>query len=306
MPTARDLYRVTSGALAPSVPRGLTLVSTLPGVIDAGQVCRVAATYLTDSLPHERLITFEADELIDFRSSRPLALFDGSRFALDSEPSLHIDLLHDEAGVPFLLMSGLEPDLRWYAMSDALVEICETFEIARHMSLRAVPAEVPHTRVISLVPHANAVAQPRSPEDAYRTAPLEVPASFAAFLDVRLEAAGLSSQGFVAQIPHYLSRTSFPAGALALLRRVGQAAGLSFGLMGLGDIVEASTRLISTEVAENRELEAHVRDLEEAYDAMQHGVGEDAHTVLDMPTADEIGDRLERFLAENTRDDGQP
>lgn len=301
------LYRIADGAEAPQVPRGLTLVSTIPGAIDAGRICTVTERYLHDSLEHRRVVTFNSDELIDFRSSRPKGQFDGRGFTLDAIPELAIDLMWDDAGTPFLLLFGPEPDLRWETLSDVLVDVCETFAIDTHVSLRSVPAEVPHTRVISMIPHANATARAHGAPVPPNSDPIDVPISFSAFAEVRMEHAAIPSRGFVAQVPHYLTRASFPAGALALLRRVSDVAQLQLPLADLGDVVTVSSRVIDSDVEDNEELSRYVQELEEVYDAVRSHSGEgEERTVLDTPTAEEIGESLERFLAESTNDGGFP
>src|SRR5699024_11811163 len=60
----------------------------LPGMVDAGNVCRIAAAYLRDELRHLRLVSFETDELLDYRGARPQATFDGTSFAEVEVPEL--------------------------------------------------------------------------------------------------------------------------------------------------------------------------------------------------------------------------
>src|SRR5699024_9705973 len=66
------------------------------------------------------------------------------------------------------------------------------------------------------------------------TPELVIPAAFGTLLEHRLGRAGHPAMGYAAQVPHYLARTDFPAGALALLRRVSEAAGLDLPLVHLG------------------------------------------------------------------------
>ena len=117
--------------------------------------------------------------------------------------------------------------------------------------------------------------------------------------DLQLGRAGHAAMGYAAQIPHYLTRTDFPAGALALLRRVSDAAGLELPLVNLGDLTEAATTALDGTLAQNSEVRQIVTALEEQYDSFSEG-GEGAplSTTMDMPTADEIGDHFERFLAD--------
>lgn len=126
-----------------------------------------------------------------------------------------------------------------------------------------------------------------------------VPASFGAYLERELGRADHRAMGFVAQIPHYLTRSDFPAGALALLRRVSTAAGLELPLVDLGDLADAAAVALGVTLADNDEVQGVVDSLEEAYDAMHRDGSGPAGlaTTLDMPTADEIGDHFARFLA---------
>jgi len=312
----RDLYRFESADVLAAVPRdGLTLVHALPGMVDAGSACRIAATYLRDELRHLRLVTFDADELLDYRGSRPQAVFDGTSYTSVDVPDLTLSLMYDEADRPFLFLDGPEPDLQWRRLAEALTDLVEFFEVERVVGMQAVPMAVPHTRPIGLFAHANdpallGRADTGSPPSAGGTGASDgaedgdgteivVPASFGALLEHQLGRAGHAAMGYAAQIPHYLTRTDFPAGALALLRRVSDAAGLDLPLVNLGDLTEAATTALDGTLAQNSEVRQIVTALEEQYDSLSDGEeGAPVSTTMDLPTADEIGDHFERFLAD--------
>ncbi|GAB2549517.1 proteasome assembly chaperone family protein [Brachybacterium huguangmaarense] len=299
----RELYDLESPEVIAAVPRGpLTLVHALPGVVDAGSACRIASAYLRDSLRHVRLATFDADELVDYRGSRPQATFDGRSFTEVDLPDLVLHLMYDEADRPFLFLEGPEPDLRWRGLARAIGELCEVFDVDRVLSMQAIPMAVPHTRPISLLAHANDPAlipgQPRHGLPVVDGAEMVVPASFGAYLESELGRADVAALGYVAQIPHYLTRSDFPAGALALLRRVSTAASLELPLVDLGDLADAAGTALAESLEDNDELHVLVAALEESYDEQDHGDDSSPlSTSVDMPTADEIGDHFERFLA---------
>lgn len=309
----RDLYRFESAEVLAAVPRtGLTLVHALPGMVDAGSACRIAATYLRDELRHLRLVTFDADELLDYRGSRPQAVFDGNSYTSVDIPDLTLSLMYDEADRPFLFLDGPEPDLQWRRLAEALTDLVEFFDVDRVVGMQAVPMAVPHTRPIGLFAHANdpgllghaeteqtpASGGAADPEQGDSTE-IIVPASFGALLENQLGRAGHAAMGYAAQIPHYLTRTDFPAGALALLRRISDAAGLELPLVNLGDLTDAASTALDGTLAQNSEVRQIVSALEEQYDSLAEG-GEDIplSTTMDLPTADEIGDHFERFLAD--------
>ena len=59
------------------------------------------------------MASFAIDELLDYRSRRPLMTFKTDHFTHYEEPELNLYALHDSVGTPFLLLAGMEPDLRW-------------------------------------------------------------------------------------------------------------------------------------------------------------------------------------------------
>lgn len=308
----RDLYRFESTEVLEAVPRsGLTLVHALPGMVDAGNACRIAAAYLRDELRHLRLVSFETDELIDYRGARPHATFDGTSFVDVELPELTLSLMYDEKDRPFLFLDGPEPDLQWRRLVEALIDLVEFFEVERVVGMQAVPMAVPHTRPIGLFAHANdpallgrpgtrATPAPGTVPGEEESAELVIPAAFSALLEHRLGRAGLPAMGYAAQVPHYLARTDFPAGALALLRRVSEAAELDLPLVHLGDLTDAATVALQGTLAQNGEVRQIVGALEEQYDAMNDDDGASPlATTMDLPTAEEIGEHFERFLADH-------
>ena len=93
--------------------RGPVLVHALEGFSDAGHAIRLAAAHLKDSLDTELVASFAIDELLDYRSRRPLMTFKTDHFTHYEDPELSLYALHDGGGTPFLLLAGLEPDLKW-------------------------------------------------------------------------------------------------------------------------------------------------------------------------------------------------
>ena len=312
----RDLYRFESTEVHEAVPRGgLTLVHALPGMVDAGGACRIASTYLRDELRHLPLVSFDTDELVDYRGARPQATFDGTSYVDVELPELTLSLMYDERDRPFLFLDGPEPDLQWRRLTEALIDLVEYFDVERVVGMQAVPMAVPHTRPIGLFAHANDPAllgRPSTrPTPAPGTSPdpesedsaeLVIPAAFSALLEHRLGRAGHPAMGYAAQVPHYLTRTDFPAGALALLRRVSEAAELDLPLVHLGDLTDAATVALQGTLAQNGEVRQIVSALEEQYDAMKDAEQSPLATTMDLPTADELGEHFERFLADHDGD----
>src|SRR5690554_2684468 len=109
-----EIYRIDEDVLDGLRGRGAdgpVLVHLVRGFIDAGSTAQIAAQHLVDELELTRLVTFDVDSLLDYRSRRPVMTFDADHWSDYAEPELVIDVAADREGVPFLLLHGSEPDL---------------------------------------------------------------------------------------------------------------------------------------------------------------------------------------------------
>src|SRR5690606_9204759 len=85
--TSSPLFRLETDAARQPQPAPLLMVA-LDGFLDAGQVRSTLAEHLLEHLDHEVVASFEADELVDSRSRRPLMTFDSDQYADYDDPSL--------------------------------------------------------------------------------------------------------------------------------------------------------------------------------------------------------------------------
>src|SRR5262249_11830802 len=101
-----ELYEVDT--TAPQLD-GAPLLWYFDGFIDAGAAGRLLAEHLLENLDHKVVATFDVDRLIDYRSRRPVMIFDKDHWERYDNLELVVHLVHDAAGAPFLLLTGPEP-----------------------------------------------------------------------------------------------------------------------------------------------------------------------------------------------------
>jgi proteasome assembly chaperone (PAC2) family protein len=281
---------------------GPVLVHAVRGFVDAGHAGEIAAEHVVDELPTRRLVTFDVDQLLDYRSRRPMMTFDSSTWREYEDPQLVVDLVDDAAGTPFLLLHGTEPDVQWERYVAAVRQLVERFSVPLTVGIHGVPMGVPHTRPITLTAHgtrAELVADFPSWFGMVR-----VPASAQTLLELRLGQSGHDAMGFVVHVPHYLAQSTYPQAAIAALHRLEQVAGLELKVGELEDAAQEASRQIEDQVAGSEEVAALVRALEEQYDAFTRGIGRAGLlAATDLPTAEELGAEFERFLAEQRPDE---
>lgn len=285
---------------------GLTMVVVLTGFLDAGQSAEVAARHLR-SLSEGRVVaTFDVDALHDYRARRPPVSFVRDHYEGYEAPRLMVRALHDAGGVPYLLLTGPEPDIRWEGFARAVREVVERFGVRRVVSLGAVPMAVPHTRPIAVTPHANRT-ELLTGESPWR-GELRVPSSAQSLLEIRLGEWGHDAMGYVVHIPHYLAQMEYPQAATVLLEQLELGGHLAFDLTDLREAAEITETEIERYLSSHDEVNEVVHGLERQYDAFRDAEESGTSLLADdqpLPTGEEIGQQFEQFLAGLDDDKGE-
>jgi hypothetical protein len=280
------------------------LVQALDGFIDAGGAKRLAREHLLSSFESQVVATFDVDQLLDYRARRPAMLFVEDHWESYDDPQLAIHLLHDAVGTPFLVLAGPEPDVQWERFTAAVRMIVDRLGVRITIGLNAIPMGVPHTRPTGVIAHGSRKELVAGYEPWVNA--VQVPGTAGHLIEYRLGQAGYDALGFAVHVPHYVAQAEYPAAAAALLAEVSKASGLSLPLDALLEAAETTRAAIDEQVADAPEVAAVVQALENQYDAFI--AGRDSSLLLehaDLPTADELGAELERFLAEQSKDPPQ-
>jgi len=299
----RSLY--TLAEPAPDLVPGAstTLVHALNGFVDAGSAPRLVADHLLATLPHEVVATFDADQLVDYRSRRPAMVYDHDHYASFERPELVLYAVRDRDGQVFLLLRGPEPDTQWERFAAAVTQLVERFRVTRTIGLHAIGMPVPHTRPLGVIGHAN--RSDLVPRGQSWPGTVQIPGSAAALLELRLGEAGHAALGFVVQVPHYLADMAYPDAAAVLLDALAQQTGLVVPRSELLSAAEQTREAIAEQVAGSEEVSRVVTALEQQYDAYAGGRERRSLLATDddaLPSADELGAEVERFLRAESSD----
>jgi predicted ATP-grasp superfamily ATP-dependent carboligase len=290
-------------ALEPDVPdlHGTVLVQALGGFIDAGAAGRLAREHMLSTLEHRVVARFDVDQLLDYRARRPTMVFVQDHWEHFEQPELALHLVYDAAGTPFLLLAGPEPDYQWERFVAAVRGLVHDLGVRLTVGFNAIPMAVPHTRPVGVTAHATRPELVASYQPWVHT--VQVPASAGHLLEYRLGQAGLDAIGFAVHVPHYVAQMDYPAATQVLLDCVSRAGGLTLPTEALQAGAASTLADIEEQVSQSAEVTAVVRALEGQYDAYVGARGREQLLAPDasLPSADELGAELERFLAEQTR-----
>jgi proteasome assembly chaperone (PAC2) family protein len=265
------------------------MVAAFDGWVDAAG----AASDVVDRLARggQRVATFDADVLFDYRSRRPvLDVVDGTLTRL-VWPEFAVQR-RTFSGRDLLVLHGAEPDFRWKELSDDIVELCHRLGVVEWVSLGAVPAAVPHTRPVPVLATASDEGLLHETETKGPTGLLRVPSAALSAIELAVSGSGIPAVGFFAQVPHYVGGP-YSAASLSLLRRLGLHLKMELPVDDLEEEAEAQRARLDAAV----EADGDVREILQRLEGMSDG---------GMPSGDDLAAEIERFLRTEEGGGGTP
>ena len=187
-----------------------------------------------------------------------------------------------------MLVSGIEPNLRWRTFASGVLEAAERLEVEMVVTLGALLADVPHTRP---VPITGLASDPELVERlGLSRSSYEGPTGIVGIIHDACRQRGVTSASLWAAVPHYVAAVPNPKAALALLRRLEGFTGVAIEASELEDAMARFETQVDRAVASNPEIEELVRRLEVEQD------DEPPFSEGEVPTGDTIARDFQRFL----------
>ena len=277
------------------------LVEMLDGFVDAGNGRRLAREHLLNVLDSQLLVSFDVDQLLDYRARRPEMTFSSDHWSDYAEPQLEIRLVRDLDQVPFLLLVGPEPDVQWERFIAAIQLLVADFDVRLVVGLTAIPMAVPHTRPLTAIAHGRPVELVEDYPKWLST--VQVPGSVGNLLEYRLSQAGTPACGFAAAVPYYVANLDYPDAAHTLLNSLAGAAELSLPTEAVARAAEVVRGQVDSQVTDNDDVAGVVARLEQQYDDLTSTRGSLLSEGARLPTADELGAEFEQYLSNQPGED---
>ncbi len=267
---------------------GTVMVVHLRGWVDPGSAGRIAMDTIIGQADPEPVASFDDDQIIDYRSRRPMMrVVDGVLEKL-IWPRVEVGLGHDRRGQRVVTVTGDEPDRHWRRFAGAMVDLALDLDVEMMVGLGAFPAPVPHTRPVSIV--ATASSRELATRVGFQPGQLDVPAGVQAVLEWEMARAGIPSVGLWAPVPHYAANMDQPAGSVALIEALDDLTGMGISTDSLTEAAVHTRRTLDALIAEDPQHEMLVKALERHLDAMG------STTDIELPSGDELADEIQRFL----------
>jgi proteasome assembly chaperone (PAC2) family protein len=268
--------------------RSPTLVAAFAGWNDAAGAATAALEAVAMTVDAEPVAQIDPEEFFDFQVSRPtIRLTEGQTREIDWPQNALYAAAVPAADRDLVLVSGIEPNLRWRGFAKALLDAAERLKVEMVVTLGALLADVPHTRP---VPITGLASDPELVERlGLSRSSYEGPTGIVGVIHDACRRRGLTSASLWAAVPHYVAAVPNPKAALALLRRLEGFTGIAVDASELEDAIERYERQVNRAVSANPEIEELVQRLEEEQDSKPEGAE-------DVPSGDAIAREFQRFL----------
>ena len=266
------------------------MVAAFRGWNDGAQAASLAAGYLAKTWGAERFAEVDPENFFDFQATRPhVSLEEGLTRRIDWPETAFYHARPEGLDRDIVLLLGIEPNLRWRTFTELVVGLASDLGIELLITLGALLADVPHTRS---APVTGSASDKELVERLGLSASrYEGPTGIVGVIHDVCGRSEIPSASLWAAVPHYVSLTPSPRGALALCERLGSVLGIEIEADELEEAARNYEEQVSEAVASDEETEAYVRQLEERRDAL----GDE----LDVPSGETLAAELTRFLREH-------
>jgi proteasome assembly chaperone (PAC2) family protein len=275
------------------------LIVAFAGWNDAGGAATHAAQFLVQRLQARRFAGLDPEEFYNFTELRPQVRLRDGLYREIIWPAN--DFFYSSASLlprGLVFGIGIEPHLKWKTYSAAILDMAKQCGVKMVLTLGALLADVAYTRPVRVAGFASdpaLAAQLQLTSSRY-----EGPTGIVGVFNDACRRAGITSASFWANVPHYISAAPNPKAALALIGRVESFLHFTIDTTDLRTQAMAFDAKVAQALAENPNMAAYVRQLEErdqqeesslAVEPAPKGNGGNGHA-----NGKDMEEELQRFL----------
>jgi predicted ATP-grasp superfamily ATP-dependent carboligase len=194
--------------------REAPLVIAFEGWNDAGEAATTAVRYLDQAICSVPLAEIECEEFLDLTVRRPTVRFDEGHTRVIEWPATCFRYGSVDSSRELVTGIGIEPHLDWRRYCDLLADLVGRIGVRRVVMLGAYVADVVYSRPVAVTGFASS---PKLLEEiGVVPTSYEGPTGIVGVLAERLMADSIEIVSLWAGLPHYISVSPNPRGALAL------------------------------------------------------------------------------------------
>ena len=195
------------------------LVVALEGLFDAAMAATSATQHIVEASDAATVIArIDPETFFDFQQRRPEVFIDEDGTRRLSWPDNIVHHVPTHGPHDLLLLSGVEPHLRWRTFTQAIEHIAMVTEAEMVVTLGAMVGMAPHTRPLGVV--GSATDAELAERLGLGRPSYQGPTGVVGVLHDRLDAANIPVISLRVSIPHYVPSPPNPEATRSLLRRL--------------------------------------------------------------------------------------
>lgn len=241
------------------------VIASFEGWNDAADAASGLLDHLIEVWDARMVGSVDPDDYYDFQVNRPMVSTDAAGHTQIVWPSTRIAIATPPGSDrDVVLVRGLEPNLRWRQFCAELLAMADDLGAELVVTLGAMLADAPHTRPL---PVTGTASEPELRDRLnVEESGYEGPTGIVGVLNHACSLLDLPNASLWATVPHYVAQPPCPKASLSLVGPLEELLGVSIPLGDLPEEARAWERGVDELAAEEEEIGAYVRALEEARD----------------------------------------
>jgi proteasome assembly chaperone (PAC2) family protein len=235
------------------------MIAAFEGWNDAGEAATSALRYLAAAIRSVPVAEIDGEEFLDFTVRRPLVRFDADGTRVIDWPGTRFRFGSADPSHDLVVAHGVEPHVQWRRYCDLFAAVVARLRVRRVVLLGAYVADVVYSRPVGVTGFASEGGLLESID--VMPSSYEGPTGIVGVLGERLQRDGVEVMSLWAGLPHYISASPNPRGALALLQKLDACLKLAVDLEPLRREAVAFEEKISALVSADPDLSEYVRQL---------------------------------------------
>jgi len=280
--------------------RESVLVAAFAGWPDAAEVATTAARFLVRHWAARRFASIDPEPFYVFTLVRPMVRQVGPYQREVHWPSNEFYAARNPIpGQDAVILVGVEPNLHWRAFAEAVLHVVRTCNVRLVLTLGGLLADVPHTGPVRLTGTANSSqVLERLESVGVRPSRYEGPTGIHSVLHEALTRNRIPAASIWGNVPHYLATAANPKVVVGILSAVRHFFGIDLDLWELEIAAQRFIRQVNEVIAQNPEMAAYVRALEEKEGVTppQPETAEPEEAPGEFPSKEALLKDLEEFL----------
>ena len=266
--------------------RSPLLLVAFEGLFDAAEAATAALHWIRERTEASAVAMIDPEPYFNFQEARPTVRIDGDGERVIDWPTTEIYSVNTDSARDLVVMTGVEPHLRWPSFADHVLEVARRSGCEMVVTVGAFIGMVPHTRPFSVTGSA---VHPELARRLNLSRPsYQGPTGVVGVINARLERSNIPVISLRVEVPHYVPGPPNPKATQALLRRLEQTTGVTTGYADLDSEVTEWMARVDQAVLADDESREYVERLERQVDTDEEL----------LPTGDDLAAELELFLRE--------